>query len=223
MSTEPILFARIIAHDLQSPIVSASEALRLSEEASPDQALVLRRIAIDSLIRAHSMVQGLRNFVRIEGHPAVRQRIDVNDLVADLIEEFQSDTRKPFAEIRVIPDLGNVFTSQVGLSHTFRNLISNAVSHNVDTDGLVIEIGRKDGVEATFYVSDNGKGIEPSEHEKVFQPFRQSSQRSSDGLGLGLALVRELVSQVGGAVTLDSKLGGGATFSFTWPSEEIAE
>ena len=109
------------------------------------------------------------------------------------------------------------------LARAVVNLIANAIDHNEGADGLVVEIGREArGGESLLYVRDNGKGIDPALHERIFEPFRRGED-SKEGLGLGLALVEAVVSHAGGRVFVESQPGTGATVFFTIPDTAECE
>jgi signal transduction histidine kinase len=223
MIVQPTLFARLVAHDLRSPITAASEALWLSETAEPEMAEELRDIARQNLTRAEKMVTGLRSFVRAEGEPDFIQRIDVRELVGEVVQdvEFTLEGNDSRVKIRIVEDLGFIFGCKARASHIFRNLIINAIVHNEGLDGLEVKIGRLDAHDAVFFIKDNGRGILSRDHDKIFEPFRRVDRERGDGMGLGLSLVQALVDQDEGKVWVESEIGCGATFWFSWPAPLI--
>ena len=217
MLVQPSLFARLVAHDLRSPITAAAEALALSETAAPVMAEKLREIARKNLCRAEKMVSGLRSFVRAEGEPDFIEQVDIRKMLIGIIEGIENSMDGNRTKIRFVGDLGLLYSCEGRVSHVFRNLIVNAIEHNEGVGGLEIQVGRREGGDAAFYVSDNGKGIASRDHQQIFEPFRRVHNEPGDGMGLGLSLVRSLLGQVGGQVWVESEIGCGATFWFSWP------
>ena len=104
------------------------------------------------------------------------------------------------------------------------NLVGNAVKHHDRAEGVVRVDAEEAGREWRFSVSDDGPGIPPRFHDKVFVIFQTLEARDKvEGTGLGLALVKKIVESQGGRVTLESGVGRGATFRFTWPKAPPGE
>jgi signal transduction histidine kinase len=121
-------------------------------------------------------------------------------------------------EIRTIEPLPIIRTTRVPLQQVLMNLLANAIKHN-DADVPVIEVGAEPNSEHwELYVRDNGPGIAPRYHARVWGLFQtlQSRDRTSNS-GIGLAIVRKIVEAHGGRVWIDSEERAGATFRFTWP------
>ncbi len=98
------------------------------------------------------------------------------------------------------------------------NLIANAVKYN-DKEIAIIEIGfSEQDKHYEFYVADNGPGIDPEHHEKIFEIFTinaSADRYGQKGNGIGLATVRKMIDKQGGTITIDSSLGSGAKFIFS--------
>ena len=112
-----------------------------------------------------------------------------------------------------------ILTARTQLETVFRNLIGNAVKHRSEDDGYV-EVAAQviDNQMIEFRVSDNGPGIAPEFQDRVFRMFQTLNTRDEmEGSGIGLAIVERIVHSMGGEVTLESEVGQGATFRFTWP------
>jgi signal transduction histidine kinase len=106
----------------------------------------------------------------------------------------------------------------VGLEMVLRNLIGNAVKHHHREDGRIVIRTRDLGDWLEFLVEDDGPGIHPMYHKRIFELFQTLHPRDQvEGSGMGLAIVKKLVESQGGIIELDSAEGKGARFRFTWP------
>ena len=117
--------------------------------------------------------------------------------------------------------LPTVVTQKIPLATVLRNLISNAIKHHHRLEGQVQVAVQDLGDWLEFQVSDDGPGIASEFHDRIFQLFQTLKPRDQvEGSGMGLAIVKKLVEARGGMITLESRVGQGATFRFTWPTGE---
>jgi signal transduction histidine kinase len=112
-----------------------------------------------------------------------------------------------------------VWGVRIHVEQVIGNLLANAVKYLGETAAPTIEVGGEvqEGMVACF-VGDNGIGIDPAYHAKVFEIFQRLGDVSAEGTGVGLAIVRKIVEGAGGRVWVESAKGAGATFRFTWPA-----
>ena len=117
------------------------------------------------------------------------------------------------------PDI--VITSdRVALDQVFGNLIDNAAKYlDPKRPGRIDITARQIGNRVVVSVTDNGRGIAPQDHERVFELFRRSGVQDRPGEGIGLAHTRTLIRRLGGQITLTSRLGEGTTFNVELPLE----
>jgi signal transduction histidine kinase len=111
-------------------------------------------------------------------------------------------------------------TERVPLETVLRNLIGNAIKHHPQPSAGHVEItAQAQGPWVAIMVKDNGPGIDPAFHGRIFEIFQTLKPRDAiEGSGMGLTVVKKLVESRGGTIRVASRLGQGATFSFTWPS-----
>ncbi len=127
----------------------------------------------------------------------------------------------PNVTITVAPAMPVVHAERVRLEQVFLNLVGNAVKYTQRPDARV-QIDVKDaGDYLDFTVSDNGPGIAPEYHERIWGIFQTLEARDKvEGTGIGLSVVKKIVETRGGKVRLESAKGAGATFHVLWPKRE---
>jgi signal transduction histidine kinase len=114
--------------------------------------------------------------------------------------------------------LPTFYTKRLLLSQVFANLISNAFKHHDKSNGLIGICCQERGDFYEFAIVDDGSGIAPEQRERVFVIFQSTNpQKNSDSTGIGLSIVKKIVETAGGQIWLESELGRGTTFYFTWP------
>jgi len=214
-----------ISHELRTPlhiIIGYSEML-LDDESTPLPSHV--REAIKNIRRyTHNLgflINNFLNFAKLEAEAmgTTLQRVSLADFEKDVQDLMGFLVRgKPVAFVwQVSRHLPPVWADAQKLLIILSNLLSNAVKFTEHGDIQVSATALESG-EVTLVVKDTGVGIAPEHHEAIFEIFRQvdnSSTRSFDGIGIGLALARKLVRMMGGEITVESMLGAGATFTLT--------
>jgi len=124
-------------------------------------------------------------------------------------------------QVRAEGGLPVIVTAGAQLEQVLRNLINNAIKHHDKQNGEVVLSGKRVGDVVEFCVRDNGPGIAPQFHDKIFQLFQTLKRRDEvEGSGMGLAVVKKLVEQQNGRITVHSRGDGtGSEFRFGWPTE----
>jgi two-component system NtrC family sensor kinase len=217
-------FAYAASHDLRAPLHGIGNLAdwlceELSESLSEEQRK--RFDLIHSRVhRLQSLVDDLLQYSRAgrpDGAPAPVETGPLVKEIADLLDPPPSFT------IQVPADMPVVVSAVSPIRLVFSNLIGNALKHHNRRDGLIEVIAEDAGLCYRFSVRDDGPGIAPKFHDRIFGLFQTLSSRDcKEGSGLGLALVKRIVEKQGGKVEVDSDLGRGATFSFTWPKHAPA-
>jgi signal transduction histidine kinase len=145
------------------------------------------------------------------------EAVDTGALLQEVIELLAPP---PHVRIRVAPDMPTVSAERVPLQQVFMNLIGNAVKHaGAGRESAAIDLDwRRVGDTIEFAVRDDGPGIAPEFHERIWGIFQTLAPRDKvEGTGVGLAVVKKIVESRGGRVSLDSTPGSGAVFRFSWP------
>ncbi len=215
--------ATISVHDLQEPlrtIKGYSELLRTQSGAQLDAqaAEFLGRISAGA-DRLQEMITDLRRITRISAEPLGLHETDVSGVVGRVVADLDARIREAGATVK-FDALPAVSANPSLLGQLFQNLIDNAIKYRGDAQPqIVISAERKDR-EWVFGVRDNGMGIKPEYHERIFQVFRRLHPRSEyPGTGVGLAIARKIVDKHGGRIWVESQPAAGSTFFFTLPVE----
>ena len=214
-------FAYAVSHDLKVPLVSLQGmAGLLIEECGPELgergAHYLDRIGA-TVDRMGRLVGDVLKLAR-SGRGDHRRDIVALDEVVDIVLQELAEPLEARGVTVVRGDLGTVLAARTEMDQVFSNLIGNAVKYMGDTAAPRVEIGRVDQAEwSEFFVRDNGIGIDPAYHTKVFETFQRLQTIEAEGTGVGLAIVKKIVEAAGGGVRVESAVGEGSTFFFTWP------
>jgi signal transduction histidine kinase len=123
--------------------------------------------------------------------------------------------------VEVDPAFANLRLPRMPLQHVFMNLVGNAIKHHDRPQGRIALTVADAGAFYRFAVADDGPGIAPQFHEQIFKMFQTLKPRDQvEGSGMGLAMVRKNIEVFGGTLDLDSDVGRGSTFRFTWPKHQ---
>lgn len=219
-------FAYVASHDLKAPlrvIDNASSWLeedlsdRLDEDSKENLTLLRNRTK-----RMEKLLDDLLEYSRVgrETNRDYTRQMTGNVFIKNILGLL--DLPKGF-RLEISTTFENIKVTLMPLQQVFLNLINNALKHHDKKSGLISLGVVKKGDWYEFTVKDDGPGIEPEFHAQVFKMFKTLKPRDEvEGSGMGLALVKKNIEHVGGKITLHSKKGEGAVFSFTWPNKEIA-
>ena len=218
------LFARLQHNndDLAPPTQPGDGADHIPAAASDkalwdnfDEALGFIKTSIDKMDRLISAILKLTREGRREFRP---ESIDVRDLITIIAGTLAHQTAEAGAEIDIqaLPDLTS---DRLALEQIFSNLIDNALKYlKAGTPGRITIKGRHKLGYVIYEVADNGRGIDPKDHQRIFDLFRRAGLQDRPGQGIGLAHVRALVRRLGGTLSVTSEPGQGSTFTVTLPS-----
>ncbi|WP_244967979.1 sensor histidine kinase [Spirosoma utsteinense] len=216
-------FAYVASHDLQSPLKTIVNYLTLFESKYGEQLDTDARRMIDTSTaaadRMRTLINDLLDFSRV-GSVVEYKPVDLNELVAEILNEHQEDIRLSDATIELGP-LPTLMAHRTDLKQVFQNLITNGLKYRRTDVAVRLSIQAVDeGSAHRFVIADNGIGIEPQHYDRIFQIFQRLHGRSTyPGTGIGLATCKKVIDIYGGKIWLDSMPGAGTTFYLTIPKK----
>jgi len=221
-NTELEQFTYTVSHDLKAPIITIKGFLGFLEkdilEGKQDHVHKdVRRIdeAVDKMHRLLSELLELSRIGRMMNQP---EMVPFNGLVQDALDNLRGRLEPRAITVLTQPNLPAVHGDRQRLTEVLQNLLDNAAKYMGDQTDPRIEVGQQgdENGRLIFFVRDNGIGIAPEYHERIFGLFNKLDARS-EGTGIGLALVKRIIEVHGGRVWVESAEGKGSTFYFTLP------
>jgi signal transduction histidine kinase len=145
----------------------------------------------------------------------------MRDLIESIVSTVAHQAAEANAQIRVEP-LPDIVSDRIAIEQVFSNLLDNALKYlKSDVPGDIAIRGQRKLGFAIFEITDNGRGIDPKDHQRIFDLFRRAGPQDRPGQGIGLAHVRALVRRLGGTISVSSELDTGTTFTVTLPAAWI--
>lgn len=215
-------FAYIASHDLQEPLRMVSSYTQLLAKKYKDkldpEAQEFINYAVDGALRMQELIIDLLSYSRIatKGNPFVP--LDSELILTQALQNLSVTIQETGAKI-THDKLPSVIGDNIQLLQVFQNLISNAIKfHDKNTTPEIHIFASELSNEWCICFKDNGIGIPPESHEKIFLIFqRLHSRYEYSGTGVGLAICKKIIDRHGGKIWVESKPGEGATFCFTIP------
>ncbi|WP_438022357.1 PAS domain S-box protein [Sorangium sp. So ce233] len=218
-------FAYVTSHDLKAPLRGIANLSQWIEEDLSDKMTADSRKQLDLLRgrvhRLENLIDGILSYSRAGRVREKPEAIDVGKLLREIVELLAPP---PETRVEIAPEMPVIVTERAPLQQTFLNLISNALKHAGRADPEVRIASRDAGAFWEFSVSDNGSGIAPEYHDRIWGIFQTLKARDKvEGTGIGLSVVQKIVQSKGARAWVESSVGAGATFRFTWPKLEARE
>jgi signal transduction histidine kinase len=237
-------FAYIVSHDLRSPLVNIMGFTSELEAATkPLQKLIadVDAIAPDTVsVEARTVVENELpesiDFIRSSTRKMDRlinailklsregrrnlnpEPLDMDALAHGVVDSLRFMADQKGAQAIIEGELPDIVGDRVAMEQVLSNLMENALKYlSPNRPGEVRIRGRQEGGRVVYEVQDNGRGVDPKDHERIFELFRRAGSQDQPGEGIGLAHVRALVYRLGGLISCTSDLDQGATFRLSLP------
>lgn len=231
LNAELDAYGHTIAHDLKDPLNTVMGYASLVDFQNRKLQAQDEAIQHDISDYAHKimhlcdsmtlMIDQLLSLAQIRDATIKAVPVDVSAIVRNVLIRFEHRLIIANAEVIIEGELHNVMGQQTWLSEIFANLIANALNYS-DPAKVSIKVtisSQPVGDFVRYEVSDNGIGIDPEDVDKLFVKFsRLKNSRNISGTGIGLSIVANIVSRLGGDIGIESEIGVGSTFWFTLPA-----
>ncbi len=214
-------FVYSVSHDLKAPLVTIQgmAGLLLEEyhaELPADAARYLGRIQANTQ-QMERLIADLLALSRVGREARPPAAVNLDQVMDDVEADLAVAIKERGIEL-VRGELPAILGMRTQVEQVWRNLVGNAVKYLGDRPNGRVEVGAVvQGAVVECFVRDNGIGIEPVYHERIFETFQRLKEIDVEGTGVGLAIVKKIVAGAGGRIWVESGKGQGATFRFTWP------
>lgn len=218
-------FAYIVSHDLKAPLRSITQLITwLVEDCAVglnDQGKEYMNLLRHRVQRMNNLINGVLEYSRIERVSRAAESIDLAQLLAEVLDTLAPP---PSITITLPESLPIIHGDRIRVAQVFQNLIGNAIKFLDKPHGNITVDCADDGDRWTFTVTDNGPGIDPKQHEKIFQIFQTLHSRDEvESTGIGLTIVKKIIESSGGSIWVTSAVGQGTSFVFTLPKPNTCE
>ena len=243
-------FAYIVSHDLRSPLVNVMgftaeldasirpmrALLDQIDAEAPALASVEARQAVDedlpeaigfirtSTQKMDRLINAILRLSREGRRTIAPEPLDMDALVHGVVDALRHRIDELGVTVEIAPELPDIVSDRLATEQILSNLIENAVKYlKPGRPGLIRVAGEVKHGRAMISVTDNGRGIEKRDHDRIFDLFRRSGVQDQRGEGIGLAHVRALAYRLGGTIGVESEFGEGSTFTLNIPVRFVGE
>ena len=232
-------YAYIVSHDLRAPLVNVMGFTSELEAVRQELNTLLRdhpqgaRIDEDitealsfiqaAIVKMERLIAAILKLSREGRRQFAPEAIAMTPLIRGIADAQRHQADRKGATVRVAADLPAIIADRLAIEQIFGNLIDNALKYLDPARPGRVEVtaAPAPGDRIRFAVSDNGRGIAPQDHGRIFELFRRSGAQDQPGEGIGLASVKTLVRALGGRIEVSSQPGTGTTFVVTLPREPV--
>lgn len=222
-------FSYSISHDLRAPlraIYGFSQILsERHRQALNDEGRQYMDYIVSSSIRMEQLINDLLDYSRLSRKPLIMNPVSLRKIIENVYSDYQMHIEAAGGKLEMMNDLPGIEGDETLLRQIFSNLIGNAIKYRHPDIPLLIKISAEPHLNGCIIrVADNGIGIAPEYHEKIFNVFqRLHSESKYPGTGIGLATVKKAVRMLNGSVTVESEIGKGSIFILDFPENSCYE
>jgi len=214
-------FAYIVSHDLKAPLRGVRNIASWIREdcgnSLNDEGITHLKLMEKQILKMENLIKAILEYSKTGASKLNSEWINLDEMIKDVIEMVEIDNRTRF---QLKSEVIEIKGTRIVISQVLQNLLSNSIKHNdKQLREVDIEVREDDG-HFYFVVADNGPGIDPKDHQKIFDLF-QTLRNSSDyeSTGIGLPVAKKMIEEAGGELWLDSEPGHGSRFHFSVPKE----
>lgn len=214
-------FTYTVSHDLRSPLVTIQGFNGFLkgdiEKGDKEKVKVDLRLIEEAVTKMDRLLRETLELSRIGRVANPPEDVPFGEIVQEALLQTSQRIKSARMDVLVANDLPVVHVDRMRIVEAMVNFIENSIKYKGEQQNPRIDIGyRTEAKETVFYVRDNGMGIDPSQHQKVFDLFYKVNNKS-EGTGAGLAIVKRIIEVHGGRIWIESELGKGTTVCFTLP------
>ncbi|MBU2996316.1 GHKL domain-containing protein [Cellulophaga baltica] len=209
-------YAHIVSHDLRAPLININALIELFIKGNKGVLSETDLIPLNHIVftvkKMDSLIKGILDYSKVDKIESDESLIDFNVMLGEIAQTVLIPENIVFS---IQGNLPSIFGNELRFKQVFQNLIQNAIKFSDKEKGL-IEVGfteKEDHYE--FFVKDNGKGINASHFDSIFQKFTKLDSKTSSS-GIGLSIVKRIIDYYKGSIWVTSEVGVGSTFYFTF-------
>lgn len=217
-------FVFTVSHDLKTPLIALHGYINLFSEEFQQVVDQTGREYMDRILYnveyMNKMIDDLLRLSRAGRVVGTKRRFSTYKMVNEIYMCFYPHIQDKNIKFNISKDLPIIYGDRQRLQTVFENLIGNSIKYCSQKRQPFIEVDCKDRTNVyEFTIRDNGIGIDPADHHRIFEVFQKcaKSEDNGNGTGVGLTIVKKIIEHHGGSVRVESKLDKGATFYFTLP------
>lgn len=212
-------FAYIASHDLKAPLRAIANLSQWIEEDLgdnlPEDVKNHTELLRGRVARMQALIDGILSYSRVSRTEKKYETVDTDQLITEVLNIIDVPASFEIVKETAFPVIP---ADRVRLEQVFTNLISNAIKYHDKASGKITLAHKKIENVHKFSVADDGPGIPPEYHEKIFVIFQTLEARDKiESTGVGLSIVKKIIEENGGTIKVESVPGQGARFIFTWP------